>query len=276
MSTTQSKSGFICINNAKLYYEISGTGIPLVMIHAGVADNRQWNNEFAYFSNCYQVIRYDMRGYGRSEPVEGEFSHLNDLISLLDALGVYSPVVIIGCSMGGSLAIDFTLTHPLKVKALIMVGAAPSGLELGIPSPPQYVDAEKAYEAGNLDLTAEIETQIWFDGVGRKPEQVNQTMRQLLFEMDRLVLSHEVKQLGSRLPNTDVLASDRMDNLKLPVLIIVGAHDTPYMLAAADYMEAKIKLSTKIMIENAAHLANMDKPQEFQDIIDNYLVNLSS
>ena len=62
---------------------------PLVMIHAGVADSRQWNNEFAYFSQNNQVIRYDMRGYGKSEPAEGEYSHMNDLVSLLDDLGIH-------------------------------------------------------------------------------------------------------------------------------------------------------------------------------------------
>jgi pimeloyl-ACP methyl ester carboxylesterase len=276
MSATQSKSGFVRINNAKLYYEISGTGLPVVLIHAGVADSRQWNNEFTYFSQYYRVIRYDMRGHGKSEPVEGEFSNLADLVSLLDAVGIYSPVVLIGCSMGGSLAIDFALTHPTRVIALITLGAGPSGLDLGIPLPPKYVDAEKAFEAGDLDLTAEIETQIWFDGIGRSSDQVNQTMRQLLFDMDRLVLSHEVKELGSQLTNTDTPAVERLNNLDLPVLIIVGEHDTPYMLAAAEYMEEKITLSTKITIEDAAHLANMDHPHLFQGVINDFLLKLSN
>src|ERR1044071_8179156 len=88
MSTPQIKSGFANIDNARIYYETAGEGIPFVMIHAGVADSRQWNNEFAEFSRSYQVIRYDMRGYGKSEPVEGEFSHMGDLVSLLDALEI--------------------------------------------------------------------------------------------------------------------------------------------------------------------------------------------
>jgi pimeloyl-ACP methyl ester carboxylesterase len=276
MLTPQSTSGFIRIDNAKLYYETSGTGTPLVMIHAGVADSRQWNNEFTFFSRSHQVIRYDMRGHGKSEPVEGEFSHIADLVSLLDALGIHTPLIIIGCSMGGSLAIDFALTHPSKVKAIIIIGAGPSGLELDIPAPPKYADAEKAFEAGNLDLAAEIETQVWFDGTGRNPKQVNQPMRKLLFDMDRLTLSHEVKQLGRLLPNTETPAVDLLENLKLPVLILVGSHNTPYMLAAADYMEDKIVLASKITIEDAAHLANMDQPQKFQSIVIDFLMNLSS
>jgi pimeloyl-ACP methyl ester carboxylesterase len=276
MSTPQKKSGFANIDNAKIYYEMAGKGIPVVMIHAGVADSRQWNNEFTAFAEYYQVIRYDMRGYGKSEPVDGEFSHLSDLVSLLDALEIHGPVVIMGCSMGGGLAMDFALTYPSRAKALIMVGSGPSGLELDVPAPSKFADAEKAFEAGDLDLVAEIETQIWFDGRDRPPDQVNQTMRKLLYEMDRIALSHEVKQLGKRLPNTQTPAFDRLGGLNIPVLVIVGVHDTPYILAAADYMAEKIPSARKVIIEDAAHLPNMDQPHEFQGIIQDFLQSLSS
>lgn len=273
MSTNPSKSGYVNIGNARIYYEMVGSGRPLVMIHAGVADSRQWNNEFAAFSQNHQVLRFDMRGYGKSEPADGEFSHLSDLVSLVGALEIPEPFVLMGCSMGGGLAMDFALTHPSKVKALIMVGSGPSGLELDVPTPAKFADAEKAFEAGDLDLVAEIETQIWFDGTGRAPEQVNPTMRKLLYEMDRLALSHEVKQLGRRLPNTETPAV--VQDLRVPVLIIVGSHDTPYILAAADYMEQNIRSATKVTIEDAAHLPNMDQPQEFQGIVQEFLESLS-
>jgi pimeloyl-ACP methyl ester carboxylesterase len=81
MSTQQKKSGYANIDNAKVYYEIAGKGTSFVMIHAGVADSRQWNNEFAALAEHYQVIRYDMRGYGKSDPVDGELSHLRDLVN---------------------------------------------------------------------------------------------------------------------------------------------------------------------------------------------------
>lgn len=266
-------SGFINIDKAKIYYEIAGAGTPFVMIHAGVADRRQWNNEFVYFSQKYQVIRYDMRGYGNSKPVEGEFSHLQDLVSLLDALGIHEPMVIMGCSMGGGLAMDFALTNPSRVKALIMVDSGPNGLELDVevPSLSKFADAEKAFESGDLDLVAEIETQIWFDGIGRTPDQVNPTMRKLLYEMNRLALSHEAKELGKRLPNTETLAFEHLESLNMPVLIIVGSHDRPFTLAAADYMKEKIKFSKKVIINDAAHLPNMDQPQEFRTVVENFL-----
>jgi len=276
MSTPQTKSGLANIDNAQIYYETAGKGMPLVMIHAGVADSRQWNNEFAFFAQNYQVIRYDMRGYGKSEPVDGEFSHMGDLISLLDTLELHEPLVMMGCSMGGGLAMDFALTQPSRVRALIMVDAGPSGLELNVPTPAKFAEVEKAFEAGELDLVAEIETQIWFDGMDRTSEQVNQAMRKLVYEMDRKVLSHEVRQLGKRLPNTQTPAFDRLTALDIPVLVIVGAHDTPYMLAAADYMIEKLQSARKVIIEDAAHLPNMDQPHEFQGIVKAFLEGLSS
>jgi 2-hydroxy-6-oxonona-2,4-dienedioate hydrolase len=276
MSTLETKSGFINIDGAQIYYEKAGKGTPFIMIHAGVADSRQWNNEFAFFAQNYQVVRYDMRGYGKSEPVDGEFSHMSDLVSVLNALELQEPLVMMGCSMGGGLAMDFALTHPTRVKALIIVGSGPSGLELDVPTPAKFADVEKAFEAGDLDLVAELEAQIWFDGTGRTPAQVNPAMRKLAYEMDRQALAHEVKQLGKRLPNTGIPAFNRLPDLDIPVLVIVGAHDTPYILAAADYMIEKLPSAQKVRIEDAAHLANMDQPHEFQAIVKGFLEELSS
>jgi 2-hydroxy-6-oxonona-2,4-dienedioate hydrolase len=274
MSAIQAKSGYANNGNARLHFEVAGEGQPLVMIHAGVADSRQWNKEFTYFANQFQVIRYDLRGYGKSEPVDGEFSHLADLVALLDHLGINQPVVVMGCSMGGGLAMDFALARPSRARALIMVGSGPSGLKLDVPTPPKFAEAEKAYDAGDLDLVAEIETQIWFDGMGRTPEQVNPAMRRLAYEMNRLALTHEAKHLGKRVPDAAVPAAERLAELDLPVLVIVGAHDTPYILAAADYMVEKLPSARKVVIEDGAHLSNMDQPHEFQGYVKAFLDSL--
>ena len=276
MLPQQTKSGFVNINGARIYYETAGKGTPFIMIHAGVADSRQWNNEFEYFAQRYQVIRYDQRGYGKSEPVAGEFNLMNDLVSLLDTLDIHVPAIIMGCSMGGGLAMDFALTYPSRVKALIMVGSGPSGLDLDVPRSAKFAEAEKAFDAGDLDLTAELETEIWFDGTDRTPQQVNQKMRQLAYDMDRKALEYESRQLGKRLPNMETTAYDRLSNLTIPVLVIVGEHDTPYILAAADYMLEKLPSVQKMVIEDAAHLPNMDHPDEFQTTVKTFLDSLSN
>ncbi|HMS88828.1 MAG TPA: alpha/beta hydrolase, partial [Acidimicrobiales bacterium] len=111
----------------------------------GVADSRQWNNEFPALARRYRALRYDLRCYGKSDPVPGDFSHLADLVALLDYVGFDAPVVLIGCSMGGVLAMDFALEHPARAKALVMVGSFPSGLWLETPDHPK--EAEAAAEA---------------------------------------------------------------------------------------------------------------------------------
>ncbi len=270
--TTQ--TGFINIQQAKIYYEIAGRGQPLVMIHAGVADSRMWNDEFAAFANGYQVIRYDQRGFGKSEPAPGEFSHLDDLVSLLDHLALKQPLILMGCSMGGGLAMDFTLSHPERAKALIMVDSGPGGLVLDVPNPPQFDEIEKAFQAGDLDRVAELDTQVWFDGKDRKPDQGNQAKRKLIYEMDRLALTHEVKNLGKRLPNTRTQAFQHLAELKLPVLIVVGSQDTAYILATAEYMLKRIPNAQRVVIKDAAHFPNLDHPEEFHEIVEKFLANL--
>ena len=271
MSELRAESGLAPVNNAHLYYESAGAGEPFVMIHAGVADSRQWNNEFPHFAGRYQTLRYDMRGYGKSEPVGGEFSHMQDLAALLDGLGIDRPVIAMGCSMGGGLAMNLALARPAQVRALIMVGSGPTGLELDVPTPAKFAEAEKAYEAGDLDLTAEIETQIWFDGMNRSPSQVNQEMRALVYDMNRIALGHEAKGLGKRLPDTEVPAAQRLEELHIPVLAIVGSEDTPYLQAASDYMAAHIPGARKVKMEDAAHLPNLDHPEEFRRVVTAFL-----
>ena len=276
MRKNPSDSGFAAINNALIYYEIAGEGAPFVMIHAGVADSRQWSDEFASFAERFRVLRYDMRGYGKSEPADGEYTHLQDLTALLDHLQIDQPLTVMGCSMGGGLAMNLALTRPSKVRALIMVDAGPAGLELDTPTPAEFAEAEKAFNAGDLDLVAEIETRIWFDGMGRTPAQVNQAMRKLVYEMNRIALSHEAKRLGKRLPDTQVPAVERLGELHIPVLVIVGAHDTPYTLAAADYMVEKLPTARQVTIDDAAHLPNLDHPEEFHGILTTFLSGLAT
>jgi 2-hydroxy-6-oxonona-2,4-dienedioate hydrolase len=262
------------INGALIYYEVAGHGEPFVMIHAGVADSRQWNNQFAHFQDSFRVLRYDLRGYGRSEPVDGEFSHMQDLSALLDYVHMSEPLILMGCSIGGGLAMDFALAYPARVRALVMVDAGPSGLEMDLPKHPLADQAESAYNEGNLDLVAALETQIWFDGTGRTSSQVDQSMRKLVYDMDRRDLELDARHLGKRLPDAPTPATDRLGDLTLPVLVIVGAHDTPYILAAADYMVHKIPAARKVTIPDAAHLPNLDHPDEFQRTVSAFLREL--
>src|SRR6187431_3205013 len=105
------KTGFAEINNTKFYYEMDGEGFPLVLVHAGIADGRMWNDQFDVFAKQYQTIRYDRRGFGQTKMAAGDFSYHNDLYELLKSLDI-TQAILIGCSQGSPTSIDFTIEHP--------------------------------------------------------------------------------------------------------------------------------------------------------------------
>jgi pimeloyl-ACP methyl ester carboxylesterase len=274
VQTAATESDFAPIGSARLYYETAGEGRPFVMIHAGVADCRQWNREFAAFADHYRVLRYDMRGYGKSEPVEGKFSHMGDLITLLDHIGIDEPLVLMGCSMGGGIALNFALTHPARVRALIMVGSGPNGLDLDVPDHPKAAEAEEAFKSEDYDRVIELDAQIWFDGMNRTPDQVNAEMRALFVDMDRIALAHELKKLGERVPDIEGKSAERLGELEIPVLVIVGDNDIPFIQGAADYMVENIPSARKVVMQDAAHMCNMDHPEEFGRTVRGFLDEL--
>jgi pimeloyl-ACP methyl ester carboxylesterase len=123
------EGGFAEVNGASLYYDVAGNGEPLVLVHAGIADRRMWDGQLKAFAERYRVIRYDMRGCGRSEaPTGASFSHHDDLRGLLDFLGI-ERAILVGCTIGARTAIDFALALPERVRALALVCPSVSGFE---------------------------------------------------------------------------------------------------------------------------------------------------
>src|SRR5262245_899214 len=120
-------TGFIEVPGGRLWYESSGTGTPLVLLHDGLLPSETWDGQVPAFSQAFRTIRYDRRGYGRSEPPRAPFSDVADLSAVFDTLQL-GRAVLVGCSNGGKLAVDFALAHPDRIEALVLVGPVVSGL----------------------------------------------------------------------------------------------------------------------------------------------------
>lgn len=269
------QSGFAEFNGARLYYELAGGGEPLVMLHAGIADCRMWEAEFAAFSRSYRTLRFDMRGYGRSLPVEGDFNLQDDLEVLLDTLAIAEPLILMGCSMGGGLALDYALDQPEMVSALILVGSAPRGFEIDADGPDElFAQSEAAFAAGEVDRVAELDMRIWFDGVGRSPEAVNAEARRKAYAMAKLVTEHELTGVGTPVRKTEATpAAERLHELNMPALIVIGENDLPFLRLAADYMNEKLPKAKMALIADAGHLPNMEHPRKFQAALRDFLGN---
>lgn len=270
----QVTTGYADINNAKIYFEQAGDGIPFVMIHAGIANCHMWDNEFEYFSNDYQVMRYDIRGYGKSKPVDGKWNVQDDFVALLDSLAIDEPIILMGCSIGAGLAIDYALTFPDSIKSLILVGGVPRGFDGDTSAlEPLWKQAEQAFEAGNLDLVTEIDMQIWLDGFGRETV-IDPEVRQHAYDMNRIVIEYEAQELGEHITTAfDKPANERLDELSMEVLIIVGDKDAQYILDAADYMAQTLPNAYKVTIQNAAHLPNLEFPIQFRNAVEQFLIH---
>lgn len=264
---------FADVNGARLYYEVAGEGQPLVFIHAGIADSRMWDAQFAAFAQRYRVIRYDMRGFGKSEMVRGDFSHARDLLGLLDVLGVTN-AYLVGCSMGGAAAIDLTLAYPERVAALVLVCSSPQGFDYQGDPPPIWHDIVAAFEAGDLERTSEYEMRLWVDGPSRTPDQVPAAIRDLVREMNLIALKNEAAELGDNQP-IEPAAVHRIHELKLPVLVMIGELDNPKAVAAGEWMAANIPGAQRVVV-HTAHLPSMEQPMEFNRIVLEFLRGIAA
>ncbi len=257
------------VNGAMLYYEVAGEGEPLVLVHAGIADSGMWDGQVEAFARRYRVIRYDLRGFGKTGAVEGPYSHHEDLRGLLDALGI-EQAHLVGCSMGGGAVLDFALRYPERVGALVLVGAAVSGFEGDFEPPEQWDELVAADEAGDLERISELEVRIWVDGPGRRPEDVDASVRALVREMNLIALQNEASGIGEELP-PDPLAVDRLSEVRAPALILVGDADQRRTLAAADLLADGLPNARRVVMTGAAHLPNMERPEEFNRMVLDYL-----
>ena len=270
---SQATQGRLEVNGAQLYYEVAGSGPAVALIHAGIADCRMWDAQFAAFAEHFRVVRYDQRGFGRSSMPIGPYALRDDLRGLLQTLGI-ERATLIGTSMGGGVALDCALDYPDVAEALVLVGSGLGG------SPPsdylreQWQAIGEALERDGFDAANELELRLWVDGQGRTPEQVDPAMREKVREMNRAVLSREAEndELGQP-QRLDPPAIGRLGEIAVPTLVIVGDRDEPF-LAPSRYISGKIAGARLEVIKDAAHSSNLDQPDAFNRVLLGFLDSL--
>ena len=252
-----------------LHVIAEGDGPSVLFLHAGVADSRMWRDQMGM--DGYQTVAYDKRGFGDSAWVAGEYSDTEDAIGILDDLGIDS-AVIVGCSMGASTAIRLALEHPRGVKGLVLVGGFPSGWapDSGWEENPLEGEAVAAQEAGDLERVVDIDHQMWLVGYGRSNDDVDPSLEALFRDMDRIPVAtaaeRETYQRGFEYP-----VDDRLEEIDIPTLVIVGEHDEKLLVDAADYLARRLSDQGAVIIDNAAHLPSLEQPEAFNDALTGFL-----
>lgn len=268
-------TGYADLGDGKLYYEVEGEGEVLVLIHAGFIDSGMWDGQWEAFTRHYRVLRFDMRGFGKSDTATGPVSRRHDLYRLLQELGI-KHAHLLGCSIGGQTAIDFTLEHPEMVLSLIVVSGPPGGFEMRGEPPSEVLEMLQALEQGDLDRVSDLQVHLWVDGTFRQPWQVNPLIRQRAAEMNRIAVENGTWAVADANPLNPLnpQAVGRLAEINVSVLIVAGSLDNPEVLRAADLLENEIPGAKKVVMSDSAHVPNMEKPEEFNRIILDFLNHL--
>ena len=258
------------INGARIHYERAGSGFPVIFLHAGVADSRMWAPQEPEFAEHFDVIRPDTRGFGDSELPPTPWNPREDVLQLMDSLGL-KPAHLIGCSMGGSVALDFALDHPERVSKLVLVDAGVSGRQSDPKYDHLFDEVTAADKSGDFKALNEAEMDLWLDGPYRPHGYVAQPLRDLFLDMNG-------KNMGAdweKAPPQDLEppAAERLGEITAPTLVIVGDKDLAPVLETADLLVSSIKGARRAMIHDAAHLPNLEHPEEFNRVVLDFLLS---
>jgi len=264
----EKQNGFTEVNGTRLYYEVAGSGHPLVLIHGFTLDTRMWDAQFEMFAQYYRVIRYDVRGFGKSAlPASESYAHTDDVKALLEHLGI-SHAYVLGLSMGGEIAINFALTYPETTRALVPVDSALGGFqwqEFGASLESVW---SKAKESG-----VQAAKEVWLDldlfaPALEKPDVASRLV-QIVSDYSGW---HFVNEDPGRA--LDPPAIQRLDKVSAPTLIIVGERDLPDFHTIADTLQKGIPNARKVVLPRVGHISNMEDPDKFNEVVLSFLADV--
>jgi 3-oxoadipate enol-lactonase len=261
--------GFLETNGARIYYEVDGAGEPLVLIHAGVANLRMWDAQVVAFRDDYCVVRYDTRGFGRTETEAVEFSNRADIAALLDHLGEGS-AHLVGISRAGSIALDFALQYPDRVRSLAIGAGGISGFESpeAEANAATFEEAERLWEAKDWEALSDWEADYWANG----PEQPNDRVPEIRAKVHGWVLDNYRAEKEEGTPIVlDPPAAGRLDELTVPLLVMIGTLDEPGTQASMRHLAEAVPHARLEVFEGVAHMINLEQPNRFNALLREFL-----
>jgi pimeloyl-ACP methyl ester carboxylesterase len=245
------------VNGARIWVEAEGDGPAVLFVHGGLGDSRLWEPEARALAARFRTIRYDLRFWGRSESPGVEFSSLDDLVGLLDALGV-ERAALVGLSLGGGLALDAALAHPDRVWALVHVAGGVTGMPVNAYSDEQ----DKAYDAaearGDLEAMMAIDFAVW------APLGAREEYRDLWRATPDAMRLPEGAHPRPREPAD-------LDAVSVPTLVIVAAHDPPSLREVGATVARRVSGAQLIEVDSD-HYLTLREPDRITRILEQFLV----
>ncbi len=245
-----------------------GRGPTVVLLHAGVTDRRSWRGVVGELDDDLDVVTYDRRGFGETPPSSTRFSHVDDLVAVIERVGRH-PVWLVGSSMGGGVALDAALVIPDRIAGLVLIAPAVNN------APPPELDANtarldglitQAADAGNLDEANRLETWLWLDGPAQVEGRVAGPARSLLREMNAIILRNAVPE---RAGENGLDTWNRLADVRCPVTVACGAFDVPCLMDRSRALAARLPKSRHHVMPGTAHLPQLECPALVADVVRN-------
>jgi pimeloyl-ACP methyl ester carboxylesterase len=242
-----------------------GDGAPVVLLHAGVADRRAWRDVAVRLAG--PVVAYDRRGFGETPPGAVPFTHLDDLLAVLDAV-TDEPAWLVGNSQGGLIALDAALVAPERVAGLVLIAPAVSGQPE--PNEPDqatlrlFEQLEAADEVGDVAEIARLETWLWLDGPAGPEGRVGGSARALALEMNERILRNAMPDGAG---DSGLDAWSRLEEVDVPTTVVWGDRDIPFKLELCRIVSARVPAARSHVLTGAAHLPGLEQPAELAAVI---------
>ena len=248
----------------------SGEGPVVVLVHAGVTDSRSWWQVAAGLAGWATTVAYDRRGFGETATSQTPFSHVDDLIAVLDAVA-HDPVWLVGSSAGGGIALDTALLAPERLAGLVLLAPAVSGA----PVPELDADTarldrllDQAYEAGDLDEVNRLETWLWLDGPAQPEGRVTGPARALAKDMNARILANGVPE-GAGASGFD--AWGRLVDIRPPVTVACGELDVPFLIDRSRVLADRLPNARYQVLPGTAHLPQLEQPATIAELLTNVI-----
>jgi pimeloyl-ACP methyl ester carboxylesterase len=242
-------------------------GRPVViLLHEGVSDRRGWRDMPGLLAPRLTVVAYDRRGFGDTPPSPGPFTHVDDLLAVLDEVAD-GPAWLVGASAGGGLALDTALTAPDRVAGLVLLGTAVSGA----PEPELDPDTQRfghrwdeAIAAGDQDEMNRLDTWVWLDGPAQAEGRVSGAARDLALAMNAVIIANDVPEDAGA---SGVKAWDRLGEIQVPVTVACGDLDVPYLFTRSRELARRLPNARYETLPGRAHQPYLEDPAEVAQLV---------
>jgi 3-oxoadipate enol-lactonase len=255
------------IAGTSFHYELAGDGEPVVLLHGGFLDLRQWDELFPRLVRRFRVLRFDARGHGRTPLGSVPYSRRGDVRAMLDHVG-FERAHVVSLSAGTGAAVELALEHPGRVASLAL-GAAPlRGFDIAAEFGSGMRGIIEAGVAGDRPLLRE---RVW----AFPPFRVAATIPPARARLERMVV--EEHEFGYARPGAPPLdwhdppAATVLDRIAAPTLVVVGDGEMPALAEAADHLAASIPGARKVVVAGAGHFVVLEQPDAYGRLIESWL-----